>query len=155
MPPLSTTHSSSRPTGFRCTPGAFLPERAGRFLCPNETPLRLDLRLSEPEQFYDRVGSPKASLRDLQAVEPIVANVIEAGLRAPGMAIFYSRDRNYYSQPACRRYIPDLVHLSQVMRGVAWLEAQGLAEHQRTAPSPHAQHRSRLRAQRRIDRRLR
>ena len=71
-------------------------------------PLRPDLRLSEPEQFYDRVGSPKAKLSDLMAVELIVANVIEADLRAPGTAIFYSRDRNHYSRTNLpERYIPD------------------------------------------------
>ena len=111
MQPLSTTHVVVAANGISdASPGAFVTERAGRFLCPNEMPLRPDLRLSEPEQFYDRVGCPKASLSDLQAVELIVANVIEADHRAPGTAIFYSRDRNYYDQPACAVY-SGLLHL--------------------------------------------
>ena len=63
------------------------------------------------------------------------------------MAMFYCRDPSHYSRtnlPA--RYIPDCYRYRSMMPAAEWLLAEGLAEEQRTAPSPHAQHRSRLRA---------
>ena len=102
--------------------GRSLREHAGRFLCPDEIPLRPDLRFTELELSDGANQLPKARLSDLQAIELIVANATEADLTAPGTAVFYSRDRNHYRRTHLpRRYFPDCYTYRRMMLAVGVL----------------------------------
>jgi hypothetical protein len=61
--------------------------------------------------------------------------------------LFYSRDRDHYAEIARAVPLrPDFYNLNTMTAAVEILEAAGLIEHWKTAPSPQARHRSRFRA---------
>jgi hypothetical protein len=77
----------------------------------------------------------------------LIANTLCAHARAPGTWVFYSRDRNYYGRMyRPRRYVPSSFTLRKVVAAAESLEQAGLIQHRKTAPSPSALYRSRLRA---------
>ena len=141
LTPPASTGPCHRP------PEAFDRGRSQSVLCPNELPLRPNLRLLDPEAVLASLGCSIIDDDDRAVLDCLIANGIEADRKVPGGAIFYSRDRNHYSRRFLPdRYVPDFYAYAEMMRGVAWLDHAGLIVHRRTAPSSIAKHRSRIRA---------
>lgn len=114
----------------------------------DETSLSLDMLLggSDPvgNALLDQLGPLKPRTR--QMASAILANFVVD----PKAIVFYSRDHNFYSKPATRRYSPKYFTYAATMAAVDALLRAGLVEEGRTPPSPRATERSRLRAAARL-----
>jgi hypothetical protein len=113
---------------------------------PEEVPFRFDLRVNHPQALQGRLGLPPVSQKVSAALNVLVANLWYARLRGAHW-VFYSRDRVHYAtmRQAVDR-CPTFYTRTNVINAVDVLEAAGLIEHWKTAPSPYAEFRSRVRA---------
>ena len=128
-----------------CDPGADPWYESGRGLLSNEVPFRPDLNLRQPESIEKRLALKLARKGVRAALCALIANLIYAYARAANTRVFYSRNRNHYAE-LVRRYSPSYYTFANMMAAVASLEEAGLIEHEKTAPSPNAICRSRIRA---------
>jgi hypothetical protein len=74
----------------------------------------------------------------------LVANLLCRVQNKDGEWVFYSRDNDHYA--GLTRYCPKFYRRLPIVVAVDRLESLGLFEHDRTAPSPFALYRSRIRA---------
>lgn len=128
-----------------CDPGSDPWYESGRGLLSNEVPFRPDVNLRQPESLEERLGLKPAREGVGAARIALIANLIYANARSADTWIFYSRDRNHYAE-LVRRYSPSYYTFANMMVAVGRLEEAGLIEHEKTAPSPNAICRSRIRA---------
>ena len=122
-------------------------DREHRGLHSDETPFRLAIQLAaDDEHVVNRLGLPRVPAPTAAAIGALVANCLDAQVHHKTW-VFYSRDRDHYSdvRRALRR-CPTFYQLRTVTAAVDILETAGLLEHWKTAPSPSARHRSRIRA---------
>lgn len=112
-------------------------------------PLLANLGLKKAEALEEKLGLVRAPAATTAARRSIISNVLYAHAQSSAIWVFYSRDQNYYATASqTRRYFPAHYTYDTMMAAVQSLEENGLIEHWRTAPSPTASHRSRLRASR-------
>ena len=112
-----------------------------------DRPLDPSLGFRDSEVVEGMLGLPPVPCdptRQMRATS--VANLMVASQVSGEKWVFYSRDRNHYSSTVVRRYAPPWYTHRNVLNAVASLEAAGIIAHDRTAPSPFAKFRSRLRA---------
>ena len=107
----------------------------------NEIPLRFDVQVSSELVVALGIMSEPPPLG--AAIASILANLLVAGWLGAEW-LFYSRDNNHFA--SVRPVAPLWYARRTVVEAVALLAADGLLEERRTAPSPTARHRSRLRA---------
>ena len=112
----------------------------------NEVPFRPDLRLACVAELEDRLGLPRLPASAHIARQVLLANLVYAAARSPDTCVFYSRDRNFYADQPDSRATATFFKLSAMTAAVQSLEDPGLIAHWRTAPSPWAEFRSRIRA---------
>lgn len=118
--------------------------RPAKFRDENETPLLPSLRLRQDDpvgrELVARVGPLRRRAR-------LMCLAVLANFKVdPDAALFYSRDRNFYSAPPTRRYYPLYYTYRATVSAVAALVEAGFVGDLRTLPSPRATKRSRLRA---------
>lgn len=113
----------------------------------NEIPFRPHRRFRREADLLHRLGLTRLSQGAQQACLSLVANLMYTALHETETWVFYSRDKNHYAAHArIRRYRPSFYTWRKVTHAVAALEDAGLIEHRKTAPSPQAKYRSRIRA---------
>ena len=122
-------------------------DHRGGGLLPDETPFRFFLNLDRPiDDLLHRHGIHPADERISAALSALLANAMYAEAQGSS-CVSYSRDRDHYGEIARAVPLrPDFYNLNTMTAAVEILEAAGLIEHWKTAPSPQARHRSRFRA---------
>jgi hypothetical protein len=121
--------------------GIFYPT-TDRGLRRDEIPLRPHLQLAADMASGVRLGRENEKV--CSAVRCIIANAMLASWQPDAQWVFYSRDNNHYA--AVRTLAPAWYTRRAIITAVDLLTTARLIEEQRTAPSPSAGFRSRLRA---------
>ena len=94
-----------------------------------------DWRPRQLEEAEAAIGLPSAKTRDRQLVRGyILGAAIQIGRENPEQWISYSRNHNYYANPARKRYWPVNNMYAAVTSSVDQLAALGLIEHQKMPP---------------------
>lgn len=109
-----------------------------------EIPLSLSVRLRDDDPVLCEVVARVAPVKP--AVSAMIAAILANFRTSPSTIFFYSRDRSHYSRRATRRYYPNYFTYRAVLAAVELLSRNGFVDDSRTAPSPRALMRSRLRA---------
>jgi hypothetical protein len=94
-----------------------------------------DWRPRQLEEAEAAIGLPSAKTRDRQLVRGYVLGAaIQIGRENPEQWISYSRNHNYYANPARKRYWPVNNMYGATVSSVDQLAGLGLIEHQRMPP---------------------
>jgi hypothetical protein len=120
--------------------GDWLRLPAARGLLQDEVPLRPDIHVAA--EFTTRLGLAPAREGTRAAIGCIVANSLVASWQGNAGWVFYSRCNSYFA--SVRQLAPPWYTRRAIVAAVDLLVAGGFLEERRTAPSPMANHRSRL-----------
>jgi hypothetical protein len=107
---------------------------AHKGLLPDEFPFRPDLMWLAAGDVVAALALSAPPAGVTTALSALIANLAYLALRGSGVWLFYSRDRNHYA--GAGPYCPPYYTRTNMVRAVALLEAAGLIEHWKTAPSP-------------------
>ncbi|MGE3993451.1 hypothetical protein [Pseudorhodoplanes sp.] len=102
------------------------------------------LKLSGDTKILSAIEHRVGSRRIQKAKSTIIANILYAHAQHQHAVVFYSRDRNFYTDYP-KRYRPDFYTYAVMMGAIDSLVKDGFLEEQRTSPSAIAKHRSRIR----------
>jgi hypothetical protein len=112
---------------------------------PEDKPFISCLTLRDPTAIESALGLPNCSSRLIrEAMHAFIANLLCRAQNKDADWVFYSRDNDHYA--GLTRYCPKFYRRLPVIVAVERLSSLGLLDHDRTAPSPFALYRSRIRA---------